>query len=232
MDGFSDEERDKISGFLYEMACLNKDQYFVVRCKDTPVAKVWFWNRHQIAGTLWMGLEGEYLSRNYDLSDEQQGQANVWRAHADRYLERLSQSYFYSDGASLMNDEGGMVLRMCLMKGLWTRESSEQLRLLADYFVASHDNLGQYASNGHGGSTQHRPVGGEILNAASWLCPGEGYAWFRRRLGPAPYGQFMFYMAYGTSVGLPYFNWETPMGDDGSEALKKRMTGLFVLPVG
>ena len=79
--------------------------------------------------------------------------------------------------------------------------------------------------------TRCTPAAGEVLNVAGWLFPGEGYQWFRQRLGRWPYRPFLFYATcYG--IGFPYFNYEMPPADDSSARLKRRMEGVLVLPIG
>ena len=122
------------------------------------------------------------------------------------------------------------MLRYSLMTGNLDLAENGSLRLLADYWVANHDNLGWMTSSGTNGSTRCVPAGGEVLNVAGWLFPGEGYQWFRQRLGRWPYRPFLFYAAcYG--IGSPYFNYEMPPADDGSARLKRRMDGVLVLPI-
>ena len=66
---FSEADRGQITDYLFQLAYLNRDAYYAYRCKDIPLADVKFRNRHQIAGTLWLGREADYLARNCTLSD-------------------------------------------------------------------------------------------------------------------------------------------------------------------
>ncbi len=229
---FSDVEREEITDYLYHLATLNRDKYFVYQCLDQPLEAVMFYNRHQIAGTFWMGLAGEYFGRTCLLSPEQRQLADHWVANAQHYLERLSQSYFYSDGVALVHDEGGLVLRYALRTGNLDLVDNGNLRLLADYWVANHDNLGFESSSGHNGYTRRGPQAGEVLNVADWLFPGEGYQWFRRQLGRRPYEPFLFYASSWGGFSFPYYNWETPVSDGGADRLQARMGGICVLPLG
>jgi FG-GAP-like repeat len=231
-DAFSDAERGQITDYLFQLAYLNRDKYFVYKCLDRPLDEVMFYNRHQIAGTFWMGIAGEYFVRNCLLSPDQLQLAEYWVANAQHYLKRLSQSYFYSDGVALMHDEGGLVLRYALRTGNLDLVDNGNLRLLADYWVANHDNLGFESSSGHNGFTRRSPQAGEVLNVADWLLPGEGYEWFRRQLGRWPYEPFLFYASTWAGFGFPYYNWETPATDGGAEGLRSCMTGISVLPLG
>ncbi len=231
-DAFNDSDRDSITDYLFQLAYLNRNAYYAYHCKDVPLPDVKFHNRHQIAGTLWLGREADYLARNCLLGESQQLLADGWRADAQRYLQRLVQSPYYSDGVALINDEGGLVLRYALMTGNVDFAENGSLRQLADYFVANHDNFGELMSSGHGGGTRCGAEGGEILNAAGWLLPGEGYQWFRQRLGRTAYRPFLFYVAGYFGVGFPYFNYELPARDDGAAKLKGRMQGIEVLPIG
>jgi hypothetical protein len=231
-DAFSDADRDAVTDYLFQLADLNRRAYYAYHCKDIPLADVKFHNRHQIAGTLWLGREADYLARNCLLSPAQQLLADQWRGDAERYLQRLVQSPFYSDGVQLINDEGGLVLRYALMTGKLDFADNGSLRLLADYFVVNHDNLGELMSSGHGGGTRCGAEGGEILNAAGWLFPNEGYQWFRQRLGRSAYRPFLWYVAGYFGLGFPYFNYDLPPRDDGSAKLTRRMEGIEVLPMG
>ncbi|MBI2299656.1 MAG: VCBS repeat-containing protein [Armatimonadetes bacterium] len=231
-DLFSDAERAEITDWVYRLAWLNRGKYFVYKCLDRPLSDVMFWNRHQIAGTFWLGMAGEYFLRSTALDAEQQQECEAWRANAEHYLDRLEQSYFYSDGTCLMNDEGGMVLRYALRTGRLDLVDRGSLRLLADYWALSHSNLGFEASNGHNGNTQCGPQSGEVLNAAEWLHPGEGYGAYRRRLARWPYTPFLFYAGSWTGFGFPFYNWETPADDTGAAWLQARLTGVTVQPLG
>ena len=230
-DAFTDAERDQITDYLFQLAYLNRDSYYVYKCNNIPLADIDFRNRHFIAGTFWLGREADSLARNCVLTDAQQRLTEQWRADAQRYRQRLAETPFYSDGVALIHDEGGVVLRSLLMSGDLDPADGSWLRQLADCWVVNHDNLGQMTSSGTNGSSRSPAAGGEVLNVAGWLFPGEGYHWFRRRLGRWPYQPFLFYATvYG--FGFPYFNYEMPPTDDGSARLKARMDGMEVLPVG
>ncbi|HJN15132.1 MAG TPA: VCBS repeat-containing protein, partial [Armatimonadota bacterium] len=193
--------------------------------------EVHFFNRHQIAGTTWVGMHGEYLLRNCKLTDEQRALADDWVAHATRYAERLAESYWYADGVQLLNDEGEMVLRYALRTGEMKYVDNGSLQALADYWVANIGSTGGLASNGHNANTKQLAFGGEVLNAADWLYPGSGYAAFRRRQQRWPYNSFLLHMGGWQGAPVPWWNFERqPSG--GWEALRDSATGVTVLPLG
>ena len=81
-DAFNDSDRDSITDYLFQLAYLNRNAYYAYHCKDVPLPDVKFHNRHQIAGTLWLGREADYLARNCLLGESQQLLADGWRADA------------------------------------------------------------------------------------------------------------------------------------------------------
>jgi len=228
---FGDEERARITDTLHRLAYLNRDAYFVYKCKDIPLPEVRFWNRHQIAGTTWLGAHGEYVLRNCAPTQQQRALAREWVAHATRYIRRLSESYWYADGVQLLNDEGELVLRYALRTGEMAYVDNGSLRALADYWVANISNTSGLAASGHVASTRQAALGGEVLNAADWLYPGSGYAAFRRRQQRWPCSSFLLYMGGWQGVPVPWWNFERPPSD-GWAALSEAATGTTVLPLG
>jgi|GEM_PF-2594298 len=226
---FTDTERQQINDYIFQLACLNKNAYYLYKCKDMPFAEMDFYGRHSIAGTFWFGIESDYLVRNFDLTIQQRQLADEWHADAYHYLQRLSQSYFYSDGTSLVDNEGELVTRYALMTGVYDCIDNGSLHQLADYWVDNHAPSASVAYSGHNGTGA--PASGCVLNAGAWQYPGEGYSWFRQSLGRQSYHSFLFYMAEWTGMNIPYFNWEMPPVDDGSSKLKSRITGIDVLPL-
>ena len=194
---------------------------------------------------MWLSRFSRYVQQNCELPAETRELTDEWQAHASRYLERLVQSPYYSDGAVLFSHEGDLMLRWVMMTGNLNESYLRSLRVLADFFVTNH-HLSEYALSGHNGA-QHCPsVGGQILNAAGYLMPGEGYQSYRRtQLGRRfPYEHWLFREPRG--FGLPgsarsdasiYFNYELPSdntasGTAGRRKLNQRMTGIVAAPLG
>lgn len=228
---FTEAERQTITNIIYELIETNKDSWFIVRCRDLPLADIDFGGRHLIGGTLGYGLAARYFARNCLPTPQQAQDLAGLQAHAAQYLRRLSQSYFYSDGTSVIHDDGEMAMRYALLTGDLDYVDNGALRGLADYYVAGNDNLGRYASAGLQGGGVQSPRGGATLNAAGYFYPESGYQWFRRRLGRWVDTCFCFYHEDWWGIGSRYYNWEMPPSAEGSGVIERQATGITVLPV-
>jgi len=227
-DLFSDSERSEIDEYMHFHARTSRDAYFAMHCKDTPMDEIVLGGRHQVSGTFWLGIYGEWLKRGFEVDDEQRQFADDLQAHALVFARRMGQSYLYTGVPMFIRDETQLMLRYSLMIGETGFIENGTLAQIADYYVYTNGNANRYSE------------GRETLNAAGWLLPGNGYRWYSStRVARTGTTEFFFFVTddcyirlYGNDFQpLPYYHWETPATDDGSEALKARMSGLSILPV-
>jgi len=228
-DAFTDAERQKITDYLYHLAMLNRNAYYIINSKNVPIDEMAFETRHHISGNMWFWLEAEYMMRNCALDPEQKRIATEWKTQSERYLDRIGQNPYYSSNQGFIMDEGELATRWTLASGKMDFFNSGNFRSLADYWVSTVDSRGRAILD-----RSNSVANQQLARIADWMYPGEGYASLLRNTKIPYFYQFVFYASamHGHAFSVFAWGYHTPLRSNSLKVMKSRMDGVFVCPLG